>query len=88
MDWTGRAIRADKRGFIPDDVPPILSRLGVEAGSWIETVRHFRRHFFDFVGPADVMARHSQAFGRRWLRGVGACRKLFGGGAVCTADIA
>ena len=54
MGWTGRAIPADKRGFIPEDVPPILSRLGVEAESWIETVQHFRHHFYDFVGPADV----------------------------------
>ena len=82
VDWTGRAIRTDKRGFISEDVPPILSRLGVEAESWIETVRHFRRHFYDFVGPADVLVQHSQAMGRSWLRGVGACRKLLGGGTV------
>ena len=74
VDWIGRAIREEKRGFIPADVPPILTRLGVEAESWIETVRHFRRHFYDFVGPADILARHSRALGRSWLRGVGACR--------------
>ncbi len=84
VDWTGRAIRADKRGFIPADVPPILIRLGVEAESWIDTVRHFRRHFYDFVGPADVLMQQSRAMGRNWLRGVGACRKLLGGGEACT----
>ncbi len=83
VDWTGRAIRADKRGFIPADVPPILRRLGVETDRWIETVRHFQRHFFDFVGPAEVLEQCSQAMGRRWLRGVGACRRLLGG-EVCT----
>ena len=82
MDWTGRAIRADKRGFIPADVPPILTRLGVEAENWIETVRHFRRHFYDFVGPGDILAQHGRTLGRRWLRGVGACRKLLGEGKV------
>ncbi len=82
VDWTGRAIREDKRGFIPADVPPILTRLGVEAESWIETVRHFRHHFYGYVGPADVMAQCSQALGRRWLRGVGSCRKLLGEGKV------
>jgi putative transposase len=84
VDWTGRAIRADKRGFIPADVPPILSRLGVEADSWIETVRHFRRHFYDFVGQADVLVQHGQALGRSWLRGVGACRRLFDCREVCS----
>jgi hypothetical protein len=33
VNWTGRAIREDKRDFIPADVPPILTRLGVEAES-------------------------------------------------------
>ncbi len=83
VDWTGRAIREDKRDFIPADVPQILNRLGVNAQNWIETVRHFRRHFYDFVGPADAMAQYSQALGRSWLRGVGACRKYLGAGGMC-----
>ena len=82
VDWTGRAIREDKRGFIPEGVPPILNRLGVKAESWIDTVRHFRRHFYDYVGPADVLERCSLTLGRNWLRGVGACRKLLGNGKM------
>ncbi len=80
VDWTGRAIRADKRGHIPEGVPPILTRLGVEADNWIETVRHFRRYFYDYVGPAEALEQCSLTLGRNWLRGVGACRKLLGGG--------
>jgi len=83
VDWTGRAVRADKRGFIPQDIPPILTRLGVEPESWIETVRHFRRHFFYFVGSEASLLQFSGAMGRSWLRGVGACRKLFSGGGGC-----
>jgi hypothetical protein len=30
LDWTGRELRRDKRGAIPDDLAPILDRLGVE----------------------------------------------------------
>ncbi len=80
VDWTGRAIREDKLGAIPPDVPPILTRLGVEPGSWIETVQHFRRHFFGYVGPADVLEKCCQTLNRKWLRGVGACRRLLGEG--------
>ncbi len=79
IDWSGRAIRADKRGHIPEDVPPILKRMGVETESWIDTVRHFRRHFYDYVGPPETMERCSLTLGRNWLRGVGACHKLWGG---------
>ncbi len=82
VDWTGRAIRMDKRGYISEGVPPILNRLGVKAESWIDTVRHFRRHFYDYVGPADVLERRSLTLGRNWLRGIGACRKLLGNGKM------
>jgi len=66
VDWTGRAARADKRGLIPEHVPQILTRLGVEPGSWIDTVRHFRRHFYDFVGPAELLVQYAVRR-RYWL---------------------
>jgi hypothetical protein len=50
VDWIGRAVRVDKRGAIPPNVPPILHRLGIDPGNCIETVQHFRRHFFSYVG--------------------------------------
>jgi hypothetical protein len=30
LDWTGREMRRDKRGAIPEDLAPILDRLGVD----------------------------------------------------------
>jgi putative transposase len=44
-DCTGRAIRADKRGVLPEDVPPILKRLGIEENACVETVRDYGRRF-------------------------------------------
>ena len=38
LDWTGRAKREDKRGAIAADVPPILSRLGIERGSFLSNL--------------------------------------------------
>jgi len=29
LDWTGRQVRADKRGVIPEHPAPILERLGL-----------------------------------------------------------
>jgi hypothetical protein len=38
-DWTGRELRADKRGSIPDHLAPIMDRLGINRSNWVETVR-------------------------------------------------
>ena len=34
VDWTGRIIRSDKRGYIDDNLPPILTRLEVSSAQW------------------------------------------------------
>ncbi|MCP4389501.1 MAG: transposase [Gammaproteobacteria bacterium] len=55
IDWTGRAIRSDKRGFIDSDLPSILTRLQISPEQWrINTTRfetiHARR--FNRVIPS------------------------------------
>ncbi|MDN5850908.1 MAG: transposase, partial [Nitrococcus sp.] len=69
-DWTGRAIRDDKRGFIAETVPPILIRLGIDENAWIETVRDYGPRFSRAVGPAERLRRLAQRLGHRWLWGV------------------
>jgi REP element-mobilizing transposase RayT len=34
VDWTGRIIRSDKRGYIDNSVPPILNRLQITPEQW------------------------------------------------------
>jgi hypothetical protein len=45
LDWTGRELRQDKRGAIPEHLAPILDRLGLERSHWVQTVRDFGRMF-------------------------------------------
>lgn len=42
VDSTGRAILANKRGFIPDDLPPILNRLGLDDMTWMDELYQFK----------------------------------------------
>jgi len=37
VDFTGRAIHDFKRGYINDDLPPILQRLNFNKESWIKS---------------------------------------------------
>ena len=78
VDWTGRQWRSDKRGAMASTVPLLLQRLNINETTWIETVRHFRGGFHDYVGPAEALQQHSKLLGRHWLRGVGICRELWG----------
>jgi len=51
VDWTGRMIRVDKRGFIDNALPPILARLGISAEQWL-------------VNTTDFEAIHARRFNR------------------------
>ena len=50
LEWTGRQIRKDKVGAIPQDCAPILDRLECSAETWMDFVRNFRKRFRNEAG--------------------------------------
>ncbi|MEM7258401.1 MAG: hypothetical protein AAF404_13570 [Pseudomonadota bacterium] len=50
LDWTGRQIRDDKRGYIDADLPCILNRLEINEDHWLYMTQNFERSFKTFVG--------------------------------------
>jgi len=43
VDWTGRLVRKDQRGFIDHDLPPIFDRLKIPPEQWLEDSNEFER---------------------------------------------
>ena len=35
VDWSGRSIRENKKGAIPENLPEILNRLNMDASNWL-----------------------------------------------------
>jgi hypothetical protein len=55
VDWTGRAIRSDKRGYIPSGHPVIPDRLGVDPEQFIGYSERMLKAFGTAVGaPASL----------------------------------
>ena len=78
LDWAGRQIRPGKRGVIPEDLPPILVRLAINASGWLKCVDEFGRWFGAAAGGLAAMSAHASRMGRRWLRGMTMCRVALG----------
>jgi len=78
LDWTGRAVRADKRGAIPADLRSILERLQINADAWVDTVERFGRMFRRAVGRASSLAALAAHRGKCWYQGVTASKLAFG----------
>jgi len=77
VNWTGRAVREDKRGAIADDLPPILDRLGISLPAWLQLASEFETHFCSWIGQAEHVEEACRLGGHHWARGIGACRRLF-----------
>ncbi len=71
LDWTGRELRDDKRGSVPEHLRPILQRVGLDGPSWCELVSQFRRRFKRVVGTAGEIADEAARRGRAWLQAPG-----------------
>jgi REP element-mobilizing transposase RayT len=71
VDWSGRAILNDKRGAIPDTIPPILVRLGFESKDWLGHIRYFERQFPTVAGNIEKLKQLAEQTSRRWIKGVG-----------------
>jgi REP element-mobilizing transposase RayT len=78
IDWSGRQIRPDKRGSISDNAPPILARLGIEQGNWLQNCQKLEIDFRQVVGPVAAIEKFCKTVGQKWLQGIHSCRRCFG----------
>ncbi len=83
VDWTGRLVRSDKRGFISQDQPKILPRLGIDAETFILHAGKLLKEFGSAVGAPTALANLSAHRQTRFLLGMRVARQLFGAGEGC-----
>jgi REP element-mobilizing transposase RayT len=55
IDWSGRAILENKRGYIPENQPPILERLQIDPKHWLYVTQHFESRFKGLVGASHAL---------------------------------
>jgi len=76
-DWTGRAVRDDKREFISDNEPKIIAKLGIDAEKWLDTVKEYGESYHAFVGSEKQLKVVCENTGKKWLSGIKSSRLLF-----------
>jgi REP element-mobilizing transposase RayT len=77
VDWTGRAILENKRGYISDDLPPILERLQIDPKHWLYITEHFESRFKGFVGASNKLKQACQRLGYQRTPNLGAALHYF-----------
>lgn len=69
VDWSGRAIRQNKRGSIPASLPPILERLNLTEDDWLLQTQFFEKRFRRAAGHWYNLSMLANRLGQHWLHG-------------------
>ena len=77
VDWTGRMVRVDKRGWIAETAPPVLEAMQMDGPQWLDLSLGIQRRGLQVIGHPDKLQRYNQSTGRLWSGGQSALRKLY-----------
>jgi len=76
VDWSGRAIRSGKKGYIPSDTPPILVRLGMVPGNLLDYLQTKPDTFNYALGPVSRVRLMAHSLGLSFIRGISLAKEL------------
>ncbi|MEH6575474.1 MAG: transposase [Amphritea sp.] len=76
VDYTGRAIRVDKRGFIVQSAPAILQRLGINPGAWLDAMGPKGIHMATVLGGTACIEDYTKAHHLRFIAGASRLKSL------------
>lgn len=77
VDWSGRAMRSDKRGSIDNRLPPIILRLGIDPKSWLAMAGPEGNHFGRAIGSVQRLREYALALGQSWVAGLKQAMTLY-----------
>jgi len=69
VDWGGREIKRNKRGYIPASTPPILTRLRMDASPVLDYLAKDDIPGFGALGPVRRLKAFAKSVGRSFIKG-------------------
>lgn len=69
VDWGGREVQRNKRGYIPATAPPILVRLRMDVAPVLEYLAKDDLTMFGALGPVSMLRAFAKSVGRKFIKG-------------------
>jgi hypothetical protein len=76
VEWTGKQVRADKRGALPKQASSILKKLQLSEKRWTTQVKGIGSRYWRVVGDVDDLLEKAKQLNQRWLKGIGTAMML------------
>ena len=77
VELTGRCIREDKRGYIEQNQPAILSRLNISPENWLIITTEFRTQFHGAIGHEEALSDYCEHQQLKRRQNLSHCNTLF-----------
>ncbi len=77
VEWTGRAIRQDKPGYLPVHLQPVLDRFDLDTENWVKNVERYGGLFYRLAGTVEQILQRAREKGHHWLRGRSGSLQLY-----------
>ena len=69
VDWGGREVKCNKRGYFPANIPPILARLGMDAAPILDYLAKDDLASFGAIGPVSLLKIFARSIGQKFIKG-------------------
>lgn len=77
VDTTGRIIREDNKGAIPEDITPILFRLKLTPKGWLDMVKGLEQDFYHAIGAQDKLMNFGERYSNYAPKGMSAAKHCY-----------
>ena len=76
VDWAGREMKPHKKGYIPANTPPLLSRLHMDAAPVLNYLSKTEKLPVAVLGPVSLLRAFAQSVGQHFVKGQSIGRAL------------
>ena len=78
LEWTGRQVKAGKRGYVASEIPSIFERLKISTAAWLHNCEALEKTYYRVIGSAARLKEFCQALKQQRVLGITAARHAFG----------
>ena len=77
VEWTGRQLKAGKRGYIKSEIPPIFERLKINTAAWLHNCEGLEKTYYRVIGSAARLQEFCEKLKQQRVLGIAAARQAF-----------
>ncbi len=70
VETTGRAIINEHKGYIPEELPDILQRLGLNNDTWLNQIKYFDKWYYKAIGTVDNLKKYCKNLKQKYIKGL------------------